>query len=321
MAAETSPDQGLLTHEDILDFLVRSPSFRHLPSELLIRLIVPILGISHYEPGQLITYEGGRQTNIHLVYRGRVHGIRSTEGGREFHFFIQEGEMFGELALHSNRTNTSTIRAVAPTICLTLELETLKEAMASEWRLARAIFMVIGQRLAERLAPMEITPFPWSESLKVGSSRIDAQHERLFDLINQLGNLLRHTVTDATIPQGIHGILRDLLLYVDTHFHDEEHMMEDLGLPWLEAHKKIHRSLENDIISFNRKIQQATAPESQHFMLLQLHKFLGDLLVNHIMEEDMKVRSYRRPHHATVETGLKKEQAIPNQQSSFVNLP
>ncbi|MBF0132995.1 MAG: bacteriohemerythrin [Magnetococcales bacterium] len=295
MTAETSLGQGVLTHDEILDFLTRSPSFRHLPPELLIRLIIPILGVSYHEPGQVVMHSGERQINVHVVYRGRVHGIRSTEGGREFHFFIQEGEMFGELALHSHRVNASTIRAVTPTICLTLELETLKEAMASEWRLAKAIFMVVGQRLAERLAPMEIAQFPWLESLKVGSSRIDAQHERLFDMINQLGNLLRHTVTDATIPQGIHGILRDLLLYVDTHFHDEERLMEDLGLPWLEAHKKIHRGLESDIIGFNRKIQQAVAPGSQHFMLLQLHKFLGDLLVCHIMEEDMKIRSYRRP--------------------------
>lgn len=295
MTTEVSTGQPSLDHDKVLDFLVRSPSFRHLPPDLLIRLIVPILGTSHFEPGQLIIRSGERQLNIHLVYRGRVHGSRSTEDGREFHFFIQEGEMFGELALHSNRASTSNIRAIVPTTCLTLELDTLKEAMASDWRLAKAIFIVVGQRLAERLAPVEIARFPWSESLKVGSSRIDAQHERLFELINRLGTLLEQSIKEATVPLETHAILRDLLLYVDTHFHDEERLMRDQGIPWVEEHKKIHRNFEHDIIDFNRKIQQAAQSENQHYMLLQLHKFLGDLLVSHVMVEDMKMRTFLRP--------------------------
>lgn len=292
MSQDVTDSSLSLHYAEVLDFLSRSSSFKSLPPPFLKRLIVPILGVAHFDTGQYIVREGDRQANVHLVYRGRVHGSRLLEDGREYHFFIHEGEMFGELALHADRRNTSNMRAVVPTICLTLELETLKVAMASDWRLAKAIFMVIGNRLAERLAPAQILQFPWTDALKVHSPKIDAQHERLFYLINQMGDALQHTSDAKALEQAVADILKDLLLYVDTHFRDEERLMAELGVPWLTAHKVIHRRIEEEIIDFNRKIQQSIQAANQRYMGLQLHKFLGELLVNHILNEDMKMKSW-----------------------------
>ncbi|MBF0436752.1 MAG: bacteriohemerythrin [Magnetococcales bacterium] len=292
MNQDATSSSTALHYADVLDFLSRSSSFKSLSPPFLKRLIIPILGVAHYDTGQFIIRQGDRQVNVHLVYRGRVHGSRLTEEGGEYHFFIHEGEMFGELALHSSRTYTSNLRAVVPTICLTLELETLKVAMASDWRLAKAIFRVIGNRLAERLVPVQILRFPWTDSLKVLAPKIDAQHEHLFHLINQLGDALERASPAKTLDKVVSAILNDLLLYVDTHFHDEERLMADLGVPWLGEHKAIHHRLEAEIIDFKRKVQQSTQAENQRYMGLQLHKFLGDLLVNHVMNEDMKIKSW-----------------------------
>ncbi|MBF0422672.1 MAG: cyclic nucleotide-binding domain-containing protein [Magnetococcales bacterium] len=278
---------------DIIAFLSRSSCFSCLPPPLLKRLIVPILEISSYETGQYIVRKGDRQVNVHMVYQGRVHGTRVTEEDREHHFFIHEGEMFGELALHSGFGNSSNLRAAIPTTCLTLELETLKVAMSSDWRLAKAIFSVIGQRLAERFAPPKIDRYPWSDVLRVNLAKIDAQHERLFTLINRLGEALsRSQTTETTMDVTTEETIRELLLYIDTHFHDEEVLMQELAVPWLEEHKRIHRRLEDGIIDFKRKIQQSEHDENQLFLTYQLHKFMGDLMVGHILEEDMKLKSW-----------------------------
>ncbi|MBF0177446.1 MAG: bacteriohemerythrin [Magnetococcales bacterium] len=280
------------TMEHLVDFLSQSSAFKSLPPSLLNRLIVPILGITHFAPGERIGGTEEKHTNVHLVYRGRVHGMRKTESGREHHFFISEGEMFGEMALVSEEENHCELKAVVSTICITLELETLKEAMANHWQLAKTVFVQIGQRLAERMAPMRINRYPWSDIYKVGLTKIDAQHGKLFKLVNALGDCLESQKEDDGPDQKIQEILRELLLYVDTHFRDEEELMAGVQAPWLDEHKKMHQKLAADITDFNHKIKQAASPADQRYMLVQLHGFMGDLLATHIIREDMKLGKF-----------------------------
>ena len=83
----------------------------------------------------------------------------------------------------------------------------------------------------------------WKDQYSVGIESIDHEHRELIDLINRLyGELSAHTGKDA-----IEAFFGDLLKGISAHFALEEHFMREQKYRDLDAHKRDHEQLLDEI--------------------------------------------------------------------------
>jgi hemerythrin len=89
--------------------------------------------------------------------------------------------------------------------------------------------------------------FSWNDDFLTGVPSVDAQHRRLVELINDLGELVVSAGdVDAT---RVAEVVRSLERYVDEHFGDEEALIRRVGLDARHArhHGQAHRAFESEL--------------------------------------------------------------------------
>lgn len=119
----------------------------------------------------------------------------------------------------------------------------------------------------------------WSDSYLLGLKQFDADHEHLFDLINQSHELMENAAPEARLLT----ILDELFDYASYHFDAEEAWMRERSYPKLAEHiaehdgyRKRFATLQNDLLS-----SKATPK-------IRLLLFLIDWLANHILSTDFQ---------------------------------
>lgn len=123
----------------------------------------------------------------------------------------------------------------------------------------------------------------WNESLSVGNSILDEQHQRLIDIINGFHEeVVSHPENELTI---IPRVLDKLFDYVQYHFETEEEMMETAGYPDLENHRKTHRAIKEKLFDIKDRLVR-----KEIVISLELVVFFEEWLVNHILGVDMEYK-------------------------------
>ncbi|MBN2896837.1 MAG: hemerythrin family protein [Campylobacterales bacterium] len=136
----------------------------------------------------------------------------------------------------------------------------------------------------------------WSDIYKLGIDEIDAQHHKLFDIVHEIFALSDH----PGVKEEIKRIFYELSAYMATHFADEERYMQSIGFPELEAHRQRHEQ----IIIQTANILKTTKPSAGVSIIKTKMKVAAkQLLVDHIVNEDMKIKLYlaglrKRDHEA-----------------------
>lgn len=125
--------------------------------------------------------------------------------------------------------------------------------------------------------------FIWNQSFLTGLGSVDEQHQRLVDLINDVGELAMSAETIS--PEQFQETHRELVDYARFHFADEERQMEETGLEpaFIAAHRAAHRSF----------VEKAQAlGQHAHNDQQQLHELLHYLvrwLAYHILGIDQQM--------------------------------
>lgn len=133
------------------------------------------------------------------------------------------------------------------------------------------------------------TLFDWNETFLTGLPAIDHQHQRLVELINDLGELV---ISSDTIDAGAFAVARDTLLdYVGTHFGGEEALMEKARLDprHLEQHRAAHRAFTHEALILGESHQGITADQAR-----ELVDFLVNWLAYHILGVDQSMARQMR---------------------------
>jgi hemerythrin len=128
-----------------------------------------------------------------------------------------------------------------------------------------------------------VAVFSWNDSYSVKVAKCDQQHMRLFDIINQLADAMRMGKGQDVVNQ----VVTDLLDYTNTHFQDEEALLQKANYPQLEAHQEMHRI-------FVKKVQslQSQAQMGKRVNAAQLLSLMRDWLVNHIQKADKRYSAH-----------------------------
>ena len=127
----------------------------------------------------------------------------------------------------------------------------------------------------------------WQDGLCVGIDRIDNQHRQWLKHYNDTVDILASRHNGAQIMKTI-GFLID---YTETHFSTEEGYMDESRYPALPEHKAKHDELRATLSGLVKDFEEeGVTPE----LTKAVDAFLGNWLVRHIQEEDMKFGAFVR---------------------------
>lgn len=123
----------------------------------------------------------------------------------------------------------------------------------------------------------------WTDALSVGVPKIDAQHKRLVDYINQLNDAMRANKSHQVLV----GIVEKLKNYVVEHFSSEEDLFSRSAYPDVASHKRTHEKFVEKIATFENDLKKGRVT-----VQIDVLNFLKDWLVKHIMGTDKQYGPY-----------------------------
>jgi hemerythrin-like metal-binding protein len=123
-----------------------------------------------------------------------------------------------------------------------------------------------------------------NDSMLTGVGPMDAQHRRLFELVDQLDKAIH----EGNVRGAVDGILPELATYTVNHFAEEERMMESRRAPDLAGHKAKHRAFEAKVAETMEAIRSGRGVVTS-----DLVNFLLDWLSEHIGGTDRKAYRVR----------------------------
>lgn len=132
------------------------------------------------------------------------------------------------------------------------------------------------------LAPRDDAWVPWDESLSVGIDIIDEHHRYLFDLINDLFDVVAHKRGARQVAR----LIKSLDAYAKVHFRAEELMMTHYAYDGISRQLHQHHAFEAKIGEFYEEMH--ANPLVAQFDVLT---YLRDWLIHHIRVEDAQLRT------------------------------
>jgi len=129
----------------------------------------------------------------------------------------------------------------------------------------------------------------WDSAWDMGDARLERQHQAMVGASNRLAAAIEAGETQTEAKKAISF----LLIYVGTHFKDEEALMADLGYPGLEAHRLKHEHCTrriDDLLEHHR----AGHPG----MLAELVRFFNYWLLEHFETADRELAAFLKARAA-----------------------
>ncbi len=122
--------------------------------------------------------------------------------------------------------------------------------------------------------------YQWKDEYSVGVSRFDKHHQKLFDIVNNLHEMMKQGQGVDVIEKSI----RELVDYTSYHLAEEEKTMERIGYSDIVAHKRAHAQFTDKLKAAMLEVDQGKAI----FVVIKLSNTIVDWLVNHILVIDKK---------------------------------
>jgi len=127
----------------------------------------------------------------------------------------------------------------------------------------------------------------WDPSYFTGNNLVDAQHQELFRMVNDL-----HDAIVANKSKEILALtLEKMAKYTIEHFKSEEALMTQVNYPAIAGHRRKHEALTEEVQALIEKFKSGKAVLS-----ITLSNFLANWLRHHIKEEDMALIKYLQAH-------------------------
>jgi len=128
--------------------------------------------------------------------------------------------------------------------------------------------------------------FEWDSALDVGVDAMNQQHKILISMMDKL-----YTQNGVNTPKNqLVENVDELFAFVIKHFKEEENFMASIHFPNLEAHKRLHQNLLNDLKNLGDEFKQNNEEKlSSEFII-----FLKFWLSTHIMGIDSKYGIYAK---------------------------
>ncbi|MDR0312785.1 MAG: bacteriohemerythrin [Treponema sp.] len=125
----------------------------------------------------------------------------------------------------------------------------------------------------------------WIPEYEVGIKLIDAQHRELVSLANDLYRAC--VATDNSIGAVFKEAMSKMVEYVRFHFQAENVLLERIGYPDYQAHRKEHETLIKKILEAAKEYDKGNKLVPNHFV-----RTLKDWVFSHIAVTDQRFAIY-----------------------------
>ncbi|MCI5131167.1 MAG: hemerythrin [Candidatus Electrothrix sp. EH2] len=122
--------------------------------------------------------------------------------------------------------------------------------------------------------------YVWKDEYSVGVVRFDNHHKKLFDIANQLHEMMKN----GRGADVIETTLRELVDYTKYHLSEEEKSMERIGYSNISSHKRAHTVFTEQLNSAVAEIEQGRT----QFVVVKVAKMVIDWLIDHIFVVDKR---------------------------------
>jgi hemerythrin len=129
----------------------------------------------------------------------------------------------------------------------------------------------------------------WTKKMSVGNETIDSEHKLILDLVNEVDSAIR-TKDDAIIVQSLNMLEKA----TRAHFENEERIALAIDFPF-DEHKLEHRYILDELQAVKEKID-GNQGEWSESVAEYYFMFLSTWATEHIMEDDMKMKSLLETH-------------------------
>ncbi len=128
----------------------------------------------------------------------------------------------------------------------------------------------------------------WSDALAVGTAALDADHQHLFALTNEV----MAAILDGRAADVVKTAVEELEDYTRQHFSREEALLFETGYPEAEAHRASHNHLLAQLGEIRDIVGKEQQPE-------RVGRFLQAWILDHILVADMEYARFLRKRART----------------------
>ncbi len=126
----------------------------------------------------------------------------------------------------------------------------------------------------------------WRDNYRIGIELIDAQHKKLFGMVEETRRIMNESDYDAVRRMKCRDAVDFMKAYVEMHFSDEESYMESIGYPELTRHQQIHQEFRERIVEEEEKLETSQYREDVMYEFIHM---LEMWLINHVTNEDQLI--------------------------------
>lgn len=123
----------------------------------------------------------------------------------------------------------------------------------------------------------------WNSTFSVNISKIDSQHMKLVELINNLHDKMK----EGKGKEVLSRILNELTVYTANHFKTEEELFRKYKYPDTEVHVGEHKKLVEKVLEIKKDYDAGKVVLTSDVMI-----FLKDWLSKHISVSDKSYSSF-----------------------------
>ena len=139
----------------------------------------------------------------------------------------------------------------------------------------------IGARRGGRMGN-RIKPRPWCSEYEIGHAMIDADHHKLVELANRVGEVLN----DGDAKYAV-GLMQHFVEVAREHFNKEEELMRDIRFRQIDAHVRYHKLL----LSSAANVMTQCEAGSDIDLIRDSFEVLANCLLDDVISGDRELRS------------------------------
>lgn len=132
----------------------------------------------------------------------------------------------------------------------------------------------------------------WREQLSVGNNLIDADHQRLIEIIS-----VAEICLGSCDRGALFQVLDELAQYGEQHFKREEALARAVGYPKSDQLHRSHEQLVAELTLFKSQIGDTLTEE----VTGHIATFLHDWFINHVIKEDLPMKPWMMKFPAGLE--------------------
>jgi hemerythrin len=122
--------------------------------------------------------------------------------------------------------------------------------------------------------------YPWKDDYSVGVDRFDRHHKKLFNIANQLHEMMKSGKGEDVIKPT----LIELVDYTKYHLREEEKTLESIGYSMIVGHKAAHKVFEQELNAGMVEVDKGRTL----FVVIKIARTVIDWLIGHIYAVDKK---------------------------------